>query len=231
MLYRSIEKIASIILNVILHLQTILWFKAKSFFKFYSLPLRSLAYLSTASSYNSIVFLKTSTIAQSTLIPSADIEIKIRYDRHGNEHVCIFYEHLTTLACHSVEMFSDIVKVSVPHLLGMPLLGISSLDKDNVWVDLTNLSFPKFVKCVKCDLGNDTSLQIKVADGSTIRLCPGFFNSYMPGTKRSLDTDFTGVYAKQISVYQSPVKLDICLKEQELRGNSSITIITLDTCH
>ena len=100
-------------------------------------------------------------MAQSTLIPSADFEIKIRYDRHGIEQSCR-------------------------------------------WNLILNLQS---------------------------RLCPGFFNSYMPGTKRSLDTNFTGVSAKQISVYQSPVELDICLKEQELRGNSSITFITLDASH
>ena len=155
-------------------------------------------------------------MAQSTLMPTADVEIKVRYDRHGTERVCIFYEHLTTLACHSVETFSNLVKGNVPHLRSMPVLRISFLDKDNDWVDLTDRSFPKFVKCVRCDLGNDARLQIKVADGTSPAVFkPTSYSAAGPvQSKRSLDTDFTA--SKQSSKYQSPIELDISLKEQEL---------------
>ena len=117
------------------------------------------------------------------------------------ENECAYFmknkKNLATLACHSFETFSRLVKENVAHLRSIPTIRITFLNKDNDWVDLTDRSFIKFFKCVKCDVGDNTRLQIRVADGSSpavFKASNGGRSSVFPTStstsKRSLDTDF-----------------------------------------
>ena len=93
------------------------------------------------------------------------------------------------------------MKSNVPHLNAMTSLHKDFLDKDLDWVELTDTSFPKFVKSVKCDVSEDPKLQIKVADGASpavIKPVSVFrtsdsastYPSASASSKRSLDSDF-----------------------------------------
>ena len=59
------------------------------------------------------------------------------------------------------------MKSNVPHLGCLPTVRISFLDKDMDSVDITDTSYPKFVKSLKCNIADDPKLQIKVADGAS----------------------------------------------------------------
>lgn len=167
-------------------------------------------------------------MAQSTMFSGSEVEIKVRYDRHGTERVCVFFEHLANLACYTLDSFSRLVKSNVPHLNAMPSLRIDFLDKDLDWVELTDTSFPKFVKSVKCDVSEDPKLQIKVADGASpavIKPVSVFrtsdsastYPSASASSKRSLDSDFESCAKKgKVKAYTSPIELDIAQKEEEL---------------
>ena len=168
---------------------------------------------------------KNLRMAQSTMLSvGSEVEIKVRYDRHGSERVCVFFEHLANLACHSIETFSRLVRANVPHLGCLPTLRISFLDKDSDWVELTDTSFPKFVKSVRCDMSEDPKLQIKVVDGASPAVIKPPGTQYRPGgivptassSKRSLDGDFDTCAKKKNKAYVSPIEMDINLKEDEL---------------
>ena len=138
-------------------------------------------------------------MAQSTMLSvGSDVEIKVRYVRHGSERVCVFFEHFANLACHYIDTFSRLVRANVPHLGCLPTLRIPLLDKDSDWVELTDTCFPKFVKSVRCDMSEDPKLQLKVVDGASpavikhpgTQYCPGGIVPTASFSKRYLGGDF-----------------------------------------
>ena len=118
----------------------------------------------------------------------------------------MFVEHLANLASHCIETFSRLVRANVPHLRCLPTLRIPLLDKDSDWVELTDTSFPKFVKSVRCDMSEDPKFQLKVVDATSpavikhpgTQYCPGRIVPTASSSKRYLGGDFDTLCKEKI---------------------------------
>jgi hypothetical protein len=140
-----------------------------------------------------------------------DVDFKVHYDYHNTERCTAFSVAFDVLTCIDYADFSRIVQDNVPYLRRLASVRICFKDQEGHWVDVDERNYTKFVKTGKL-------INIRVVDGMSPCHSKSVATEQKHGQVASKRQLFDSASGEKTFIYQSPLEIDIELKQNELRA-------------
>jgi hypothetical protein len=154
-------------------------------------------------------------MACSKLFSEEPIDVKIVYDYYGKSRCALLDIKPSVLYTHNLSDFTEFVLDEVPYLRRLIAHRICFLDEENMYVDVTDKNFSKFVKSV---MSRSSKITVNILDGTSPSVAR---QQQLDDNDTTSNSGFARKSLKYEQCYSSPAELDIKSKEGEVNEKTA----------